>query len=32
MVTLVDRAFRHLSGAGAGSSVFLLSGDGGGKT
>ena len=25
MVTLVDRAFRHLSGTGAGSSVFLLS-------
>lgn len=33
MVTLVDRAFRHLSGAGAGSSVFLLSqAMGGGKT
>ncbi len=31
--TLVDRAFRHLSGAGAGSSVFLLSqAMGGGKT
>ena len=25
MLTLVDRAFRHLGGAGAGSSVFLLS-------
>ena len=25
MLTLVDRAFRHLSGSGAGSSVFLLS-------
>lgn len=25
MVTLVDRAFRHLAGCGAGSSVFLLS-------
>ena len=25
MTTLVDRAFRHLSGTGAGSSVFLLS-------
>jgi len=33
MVTLVDRAFRHLSGSGAGSSVFLLSqAMGGGKT
>ncbi len=33
MTTLVDRAFRHLSGAGAGSSVFLLSqAMGGGKT
>ena len=33
MVTLVDRAFRHLSGTGAGSSVFLLSQPmGGGKT
>lgn len=33
MVTLVDRAFRHLSGNGAGSSVFLLSqAMGGGKT
>ena len=33
MLTLVDRAFRHLSGAGAGSSVFLLSqAMGGGKT
>ena len=33
MVTLVDRAFRHLSGTGAGSSVFLLSqAMGGGKT
>lgn len=25
MLTLVDRAFRHLGGSGAGSSVFLLS-------
>jgi len=33
MLTLVDRAFRHLSGAGAGSSVFQLSqAMGGGKT
>ncbi len=33
MTTLVDRAFRHLSGTGAGSSVFLLSqAMGGGKT
>lgn len=33
MVTLVDRAFRHLSGSNAGSSVFLLSqAMGGGKT
>jgi hypothetical protein len=33
MQTLLDRAFRHLSGAGAGSSVFLLSqAMGGGKT
>ncbi|MBS0593923.1 MAG: DUF499 domain-containing protein [Proteobacteria bacterium] len=33
MVALVDRAFRHLSGNGAGSSVFLLSqAMGGGKT
>ena len=33
MLTLVDRAFRHLAGAGAGSSVFLLSqAMGGGKT
>ena len=33
MLTLVDRAFRHLSGNGAGSSVFLLSqAMGGGKT
>ena len=33
METLVDRSFRHLSGAGAGSSVFLLSqAMGGGKT
>ena len=33
MNTLVDRAFRHLSGDGAGSSVFLLSqAMGGGKT
>jgi hypothetical protein len=33
MHTLVDRAFRHLSGSGAGSSVFLLSqAMGGGKT
>jgi hypothetical protein len=33
MLTLVDRAFRHLSGSGAGSSVFLLSqAMGGGKT
>jgi hypothetical protein len=33
METLVDRAFRHLSGMGAGSSVFLLSqAMGGGKT
>jgi hypothetical protein len=33
MLTLVDRAFRHLSGKGAGSSVFLLSqAMGGGKT
>lgn len=33
MMTLVDRAFRHLSGSGAGSSVFLLSqAMGGGKT
>ncbi len=32
-MTLVDRAFRHLSGAGSGSSVFLLSqAMGGGKT
>ena len=33
MLTLVDRAFRHLSGSNAGSSVFLLSqAMGGGKT
>ena len=33
METLVDRSFRHLSGTGAGSSVFLLSqAMGGGKT
>lgn len=33
MLTLVDRAFRHLSGEGAGSSIFLLSqAMGGGKT
>jgi hypothetical protein len=33
MVTLVDRAFRHLSGSGAGSSLFVLSqAMGGGKT
>ena len=33
MQTLLDRAFRHLTGAGAGSSVFLLSqAMGGGKT
>ena len=33
MTTLVDRAFRHLSGNGAGSSVFMLSqAMGGGKT
>jgi hypothetical protein len=33
MTTLVDRAFRHLGGSGAGSSVFLLSqAMGGGKT
>ena len=33
MITLVDRAFRHLVGSGAGSSVFLLSqAMGGGKT
>lgn len=33
MLTLVDRAFRHLGGVGAGSSVFLLSqAMGGGKT
>ncbi len=33
MLTLVDRAFRHLSGNGSGSSVFLLSqAMGGGKT
>jgi Protein of unknown function (DUF499)/Chitobiase/beta-hexosaminidase C-terminal domain len=33
MLTLVDRAFRHLGGDGAGSSVFLLSqAMGGGKT
>jgi hypothetical protein len=33
MLTLVDRAFRHLGGTGAGSSVFLLSqAMGGGKT
>ena len=33
MLTLVDRAFRHLVGSGAGSSVFLLSQSmGGGKT
>ncbi len=33
MTTLVDRTFRHLSGTGAGSSVFLLSqAMGGGKT
>lgn len=33
METLVDRSFRHLSGSGAGSSVFLLSqAMGGGKT
>jgi predicted AAA+ superfamily ATPase len=33
MLTLIDRAFRHLSGSGAGSSVFLLSqAMGGGKT
>lgn len=33
MLTLVDRAFRHLGGQGAGSSVFLLSqAMGGGKT
>lgn len=33
MLTLVDSAFRHLGGSGAGSSVFLLSqAMGGGKT
>lgn len=33
MLTLVERAFRHLGGSGAGSSVFLLSqAMGGGKT
>src|SRR5690242_6276705 len=33
MLTLVDRAFRHLGGVGAGSSVFQLSqAMGGGKT
>jgi hypothetical protein len=33
MLTLVDRAFRHLGGSAAGSSVFLLSqAMGGGKT
>src|ERR1700730_17422776 len=33
METLIDRAFRHLSGAGAGSPVFMLSqAMGGGKT
>lgn len=33
MTTLVDRAFRHLGGEGAGSSIFLLSqAMGGGKT
>ena len=33
MLTLIDRAFRHLGGSGAGSSVFLLSqAMGGGKT
>ncbi|MBF0106878.1 MAG: DUF499 domain-containing protein [Deltaproteobacteria bacterium] len=33
MLTLMDRAFRHLGGIGAGSSVFLLSQSmGGGKT
>jgi hypothetical protein len=33
MLTLVDRAFRHLGGEGAGSSVFSLSqAMGGGKT
>jgi len=33
MIALVDRAFRHLGGSGAGSSVFLLSqAMGGGKT
>ena len=33
MLTLVDRAFRHLGGTGAGSSVFVLSqAMGGGKT
>jgi hypothetical protein len=33
MLTLVDRAFRHLSGSGTGSSVFQLSqAMGGGKT
>lgn len=33
MLTLVDRAFRHLGGSGVGSSVFLLSqAMGGGKT
>ena len=33
MISLVDRAFRHLGGSGAGSSVFLLSqAMGGGKT
>ena len=33
MMTLVDRAFRHMSGNGAGSSVFVLSqAMGGGKT
>ncbi len=33
MLTLVDRVFRHLGGAGAGSSIFLLSqAIGGGKT
>ena len=33
MQTLVDRAFRHLGGSGAGSSIFLLSqAMGGGKT
>lgn len=33
MMTLIDRAFRHLSGAGTGSSIFMLSqAMGGGKT